>query len=124
MPLFMTIALKMPMPCFSILFKIVGFPCLFDRMYRDTRLTGMGVYTAETRLKEISIRKVLGATEQSLVKLLSGSFMLLLIIAAAIAIPMAYFLFDAVILADIAHKAPIGVFELTIGVVIILRSAC
>ena len=44
--------------------------------------------------------------------------MFLLVIAAAIAIPIAY-LFDAVILADTAHRAPIGVFELTIGVFII-----
>ncbi len=104
---------------FSILFKVVGFLAFLTICIATLGLLGMGVYTAETRLKEISIRKVLGATEKSLVQLLSKSFMFLLVIAAAIAIPIAYFLFDAVILADTAHRAPIGVFELTIGVFII-----
>lgn len=79
----------------------------------------MGVYTAETRLKEISIRKVLGASQQSLVKLLSKSFMFLLVLAAAIALPVTYLLFDSVILAGQAYRAPIGVLELVLGVVII-----
>lgn len=104
---------------FSVLFKIVGFLAFLTICIATLGLLGMGVYTAETRLKEISIRKVLGATEQSLVKLLSKSFMFLLVIAAAIAIPIAYFLFDSVILADRAQRAPIGLFELTIGVFII-----
>lgn len=104
---------------FAILYKIVGFLAFLTICIASLGLLGMGVYTAETRLKEISIRKVLGASEKSLVGLLSKSFMLLLIIAAAIAMPIAYFLFDSLILASIAYRAPIGVLEMSLGVLII-----
>ncbi|RKQ51538.1 FtsX-like permease family protein [Roseivirga pacifica] len=104
---------------FSTLTTIIGFLAFLTICIASLGLLGMGVYTAETRLKEISIRKVLGATEGSLVKLLSKSFMLLLLLAAAIALPITYFLFDAVILVNQAYRAPIGVLELSVGVVII-----
>ena len=104
---------------FSVLYKIVGFLAFLTICIASLGLLGMGVYTAETRLKEISVRKVLGATETSLVKLLSKSFILLILIAAVIAIPITYFLFESLILADQVHRAPIGVFELIAGVIII-----
>lgn len=104
---------------FSILSTIIGFLAFLTICIASLGLLGMGVYTAETRLKEVSIRKVLGASEQSLVKLLSKSFMILLVISAAIALPITYFLFDSVILAEQAYRAPIGIVELTLGVIII-----
>ena len=55
-------------------------------------LLGMATYTTETRLKEISIRKVLGSTDGALVFLLSKSFFKLLLIAIAIALPVAWFI--------------------------------
>jgi putative ABC transport system permease protein len=55
-------------------------------------LLGMATYTTETRLKEISIRKVLGSTDGALVFLLSKSFFTLLLIAIAIALPVAWFI--------------------------------
>lgn len=103
----------------SILFTIVGFLAFLTISIAALGLLGMGVYTAETRLKEISIRKVLGASEGSLVTLLARGFMWLLIISAAIAVPAAYFLFDSVILADAVNKANIGFIELFAGVIII-----
>lgn len=103
----------------SLLFTIIGFLAFLTISIAALGLLGMGVYTAETRLKEISIRKVLGATEGSLVKLLARSFMWLLIIAATIAVPSAYFLFDSVILADAVNKADIGFMELFAGVIVI-----
>lgn len=104
---------------FSAISTIVGFLAFLTVCISTLGLLGMGVYTAETRLKEISIRKVLGASQQSLVKLLSKSFMFLLVLAAAIALPVTYLLFDSVILAGQAYRAPIGVLELVLGVVII-----
>lgn len=104
---------------FSILSTVIGFLAFLTICIASLGLLGMGVYTAETRLKEISIRKVLGASEQSLIKLLSKSFMFLLLLSAAIALPIAYFLFDSVILAEQAYRAPIGIVELSLGVIII-----
>jgi len=82
-------------------------------------LLGMAVYTAETRVKEISIRKVLGATEGSLITLLAKGFMWLLVISAAIAVPLAYYFFDNVILQGAVNRASIGAIELFGGVLII-----
>ena len=104
---------------FSLMFTIIGFLAFLTISIAALGLLGMGVYTAETRLKEISIRKVLGASERSLITLLAKSFMLLLVISAFIAVPVCYFLFDNVILAESVNRAAIGLPELFLGVIII-----
>lgn len=52
-------------------------------------LLGMVTYTTETRLKEISIRKVLGGSDGSLVFLLSRGFLTILGLAILLAVPAA-----------------------------------
>ncbi len=104
---------------FSVTFTIIGFLAFLTISIAALGLLGMGVYTAETKLKEISIRKVLGASEGHLVQLLSRSFLWLLVIASAIAIPATYYVFDQIILVDNAYRDSIGVLELTLGVIII-----
>lgn len=104
---------------FEVMFTVVGFLAFITITISALGLLGMGVYTAETRLKEISIRKVLGASEGSLITLLSRGFMWLLLIASMIAIPSTYYLFDSVLLSDQAHRADIGVLELLLGVIVI-----
>lgn len=54
-------------------------------------LLGLAMFTAEQRIKEIGIRKVLGASVQSLFALLSSEFLLLVIIALFIALPIAWY---------------------------------
>lgn len=104
---------------YELMFTIVSFLSIVSISIAALGLLGMGVYTAETRLKEISIRKVLGATESSLVQLLIKGFMLLLLIAAVIAIPSAYYIFDQIILIDQVNRISIGVDELGVGVLVI-----
>ena len=53
-------------------------------------LFGLATYTAEQRIKEIGVRKVLGASVASIVKLLSQDFVKLVIIAIVIATPVAW----------------------------------
>jgi len=55
-------------------------------------LYALAAYTAEQRVKEIGIRKVLGATVPHLVILLSKDFMKLVLIAFVIGIPGGYYL--------------------------------
>jgi putative ABC transport system permease protein len=52
-------------------------------------LFGLVTYAAEQRSREIGIRKVLGASVNSIVGLLSKDFLRLVIIAALIAFPLA-----------------------------------
>ena len=53
-------------------------------------LFGLAAFTAEQRTKEIGIRKVLGATVSAIAMLLSRDFLKLVLVAAALATPIAY----------------------------------
>jgi ABC-type antimicrobial peptide transport system permease subunit len=55
-------------------------------------LFGLASYTAENRIKEIGVRKVLGASVTNITRLLSVDFLKLVIIAFLIAGPLAYWL--------------------------------
>ncbi len=57
-------------------------------------LFGLTIYSTAQRTKEIGIRKVLGASAQSILKLLSVDFLKLFAIALIIAIPLSYFMMD------------------------------
>ncbi len=57
-------------------------------------LFGLASYVAEQRTKEIGIRKVLGATVVKLWNMLSRDFLILVMIACAIAVPVAYYIMD------------------------------
>ena len=54
-------------------------------------LFGLASFTAEQRVKEIGVRKVLGASVSSLWQLLSKDFVMLVLISCAIAIPVAWY---------------------------------
>lgn len=54
-------------------------------------LLGLAMFTAEQRMKEIGIRKVLGAGIGSLFRLLSAEFVTLIGIAIAIALPLSWY---------------------------------
>lgn len=54
-------------------------------------LFGLASYMAENRIKEIGIRKVLGASVQSITTLLSKDFLKLVLISIAIAVPVSWY---------------------------------
>ena len=82
----------------------------FDNMYRHERrvgkiaisfailaiviaclgLFGLATYMAEQRTKEIGVRKVLGASVQNIATMLSREFIVLVLIAAVVAFPLAW----------------------------------
>jgi predicted permease len=95
----------------------------FDRMYRAEQRTGrlfryfagiaifiaclglfgLAAYTAEQRVREIGIRKVLGASVSSLVTLLSREFVVLVVISFALAVPLGWYLMNGW-LSDFAYR--------------------
>jgi len=70
-------------------------------------LFGLSVYTAERRKKEIGVRKVLGASVQSVVALLSKEFLKLVLLSAVVAFPAAWFFMNKW-LEDFAYRISIG----------------
>jgi putative ABC transport system permease protein len=54
-------------------------------------LFGLVTFTAESKVKEIGVRKVLGAGVPHIVTLLSKDFVVLVLVAAAIAFPVAWY---------------------------------
>lgn len=69
--------------------KVVGVFSLLAIVITCLGLFGLSSYTVLLRTKEIGIRKVLGATSGSIVQLLCREYTVLIIIAIAIAIPLA-----------------------------------
>jgi putative ABC transport system permease protein len=57
-------------------------------------LLGLSSYVAETRTKEIGIRKVLGATVTGLWRMMSRDFVWLVLTACALSAPLAYYLME------------------------------
>jgi putative ABC transport system permease protein len=82
-------------------------------------LLGMATYTTETRLKEISIRKVLGSSDSSLVYLLSKGFFSVLLIAIVIAVPSAYFI-NNLWLQKLAYHVTVDISVIVLGVLILI----
>ena len=71
-------------------------------------LFGLATYNAESRIKEIGIRKVLGASVKSIIGLICKEFLLLVILAIVMSAPLSYLLADKW-LQNFAFQAKIGV---------------
>lgn len=108
---------------FSVMIKIIGSLAFLAISIASLGLFGMVVFTTETRLKEVSIRKTLGAGEGSLVFLLSKGFIFLLTVSAAIALPLTYIFFSRVVLPRFPYHSHIGV-ETFFGFLIVMSIAC
>ncbi len=69
-------------------------------------LFGLGMFTAQKRTREIGIRKVLGATVANITTMLSKDFVLLVLIAMAIATPVSWYFMNQW-LQDFAYRTQI-----------------
>lgn len=85
-------------------------------------LLGMATYNAETRTKEVGIRKVLGATSANLVLLLSKDFLFLIAIAAVLATPAAWYMGN-LLLQSFAYRTDIGAGVFAFGIAMTLLLA-
>ena len=102
---------------FSTMIKIIGFLSFLAISIASMGLFGMVVFTTETRLKEISIRKVMGASSGNLIFLLSRGFLVQLSISALIALPVTYLFFENVVLTKFPYHTPVQLAELMVGLV-------
>ncbi len=103
----------------AVMFKIFGFLAFLAISIASMGLLGMAVFTTETRQKEISVRKVLGANKQQLMYILSKSFIVMMLISALIAMPLSYLFFTEMVMEDFVNRISIGPLELLSGVFIV-----
>ena len=86
-------------------------------------LLGITMFTIQSKTKEISIRKVIGASPASLIKLLSKSYLQVMIIATLLAAPVAVLLGNR-LLQEMSQRIPLGIGLFIPGIsIIVLLSA-
>jgi len=85
-------------------------------------LLGMSMYTTELRVKEIGIRKTFGSTVSSAVLVLSKDYIKLILYSAAIAIPCAFFLTEA-IMQFIANRPGLSLWVPPLTLIFVLTLA-
>lgn len=107
----------------SAMIRIIGFLSFLAIFIASMGLFGMVVFSTETRLKEISIRKVMGAGYSNLIYLLSRGFLILLSISALIALPVTYVFFENVVLTNFPYHKPVQFAELFAGLLGVLLIA-
>lgn len=82
-------------------------------------LLGVVMYSVKSRVKEIGIRKVIGASTARITLMLSRDFLMLLMLAALIATPMGYWI-GRLTLAKFVYKVPVDIGVLAVGIGILL----
>ncbi len=105
---------------YFMIVKIWGFLGLLAITVACLGLLGTVVFTVKNRVKEVSIRKVMGASSESLVYLLSRDFIVLMVIASVITIPTVYFFMERLLLTAQYYNVPIGAVEIVISFSIML----
>jgi len=80
-------------------------------------LFGLISFVATQRTKEVAIRKVLGASTIELVKMLNGSFLIMVFIANLVAWPLAY-LFVSKWLSGFAYRIDISIWPFVLAMLI------
>lgn len=83
-------------------------------------MLGMVVFTVENRVKEVGVRKVMGASSGTIAYILSKDFVKLMLIASAIAIPVTWLFFEKLYFRLQTYSVPVGAFEILTSLAILL----
>jgi putative ABC transport system permease protein len=104
---------------FGDIVSLLGAIAILAILISCLGLLGMATYATESRMKEISIRKVLGSTNGSLIYLLSKGYVMILVISILIAVPAAYFI-NNLWLEQLAYHVSIDITTILLGVVALI----
>jgi len=100
--------------------KIVGFSAMF---FTCLGLLGLASYMIERRTKEIGIRKVLGASIPGVIWILIKEFILLVVIANVIILPLVYIGWQRILRFGLLYITDIGTGTFTFAIGISLFTA-
>ncbi|MDB4285802.1 ABC transporter permease [bacterium] len=98
--------------------KVFGLFAFLAILVACLGLLGLASYIAARRTKEIGIRKVLGASTLQILMLLAKQFIILVLIAAVIAVPLAWW-GGGEWLASYAYRSPISFWILALPVLVV-----
>ncbi|MDN5205501.1 ABC transporter permease [Fulvivirgaceae bacterium BMA10] len=98
----------------STLGKLVAIFCSLSILIACMGLYGLASFTARQRLKEIGIRKVMGASVSGLVLMLSSSFLKLVGFSILLAWPVAYLVLDEW-LQEFAYRIDMNIWSFLIS---------
>ena len=102
--------------------EIVKYFTLIAILISCLGLFGLATFSAERRTKEIGVRKVLGASVGNIVSLLSKDFLKLVLLAAIISTPLAWYIMNKW-LQDFAYHIEISIWVLLVAWVIAILIA-
>ncbi|MEO7960030.1 MAG: FtsX-like permease family protein, partial [Ginsengibacter sp.] len=104
--------------------SIVNYFTIIAILISCLGLFGLATFSAEQRIKEIGVRKVLGASVANIVTLLSKDFLKLVAISIIIASPVAWYVMNKW-LQDFAYRIDIGwsVFAITTFIALLIAIA-
>jgi putative ABC transport system permease protein len=105
---------------YKTLLKLVGFLGLLAISISLLGLLGMVTYTSETKVKEVGIRKVMGASTLSITLLLSSSYVKLMLLATALAIPLTTYITDKLLANMQYYHVTLNVWDIMLSLVILL----
>lgn len=106
----------------KVLSKAVTFFTVLALIIASIGLFALAMFSIEQKVKEIGIRKVLGANVGSIVALLSKEFVKLVIIAAVLAFPLAWWAMSSW-LQDFAYRITLNAWLFMLGAAIALAIA-
>lgn len=91
--------------------RVFGFLGFIAASIACLGLLGMAVFNAESRTKEIGVRKAVGASIGNLIMILSKSFMKLIALSGIFGGLIAYLLLEKVVLAQTYYHVNVGILE-------------
>ncbi|HKK44343.1 MAG TPA: ABC transporter permease [Balneolaceae bacterium] len=100
---------------FGDFLKVFGLISAFAILISCLGLLGMAMFSAENRVKEIGIRKVLGASISDIVLLLSKEYLLLIGIAVIIGTPLAWFI-NNLWMQNVTNRTHVGPLIFLLGI--------
>ncbi len=101
-------------------FTIISFLAFLAISISTLGLLGMAVFTTETRMKEICVRKVLGAQIGDLTILLSRSFIVMIGVATVLSVPATKYIVDEIVLNEFLYRANFSFVDLLSGFFVVL----
>ncbi len=105
---------------YETLLKLVGFLGLLALSISLLGLLGMVVYTSETKIKEVGIRKVMGASTPSIILLLSKDYLKLMLWATLFAIPVSTLVANNFLAAMQHYHVTLSFWDILLSLAILL----